>query len=55
MENNLFINCTKIANNKESFNIVNEQNRKNTKIDKETIYLSNHDFKNIKDIFIIIF
>lgn len=51
MEDNLFINSTKIANDKESFNIVNEQNRKNNKIDKETIYLSNHDFKNIKDMF----
>ena len=36
LNDNLYCSNTRIANDKESFNLVNEQNRKNTKIDKET-------------------
>lgn len=52
VNNNFFCNSTKIANDKECFNIINEQNRKNAKIDKETVCITNGEFENIKNIFI---
>lgn len=52
LNDNLYCSNTRIANNKESFNLVNEQNRKNTKIDKETICVTNGSFENIKNLFI---
>lgn len=52
LNDNLYCSNTRIANDKESFNLVNEQNRKNTKIDKETICVTNGSFDNIKNLFI---